>query len=112
MNRARFFLIVALLVGTSGAWTQGKISGLMYGDYFYNVARDTTFARAPLPNSALTGEKSYQAFQFRRIFYGQGATYGKRPGVSRLLKAVCHRFSPWPVTPVGHDYFGTISTIS
>ncbi|MBP1649077.1 MAG: hypothetical protein H6Q30_2522 [Bacteroidetes bacterium] len=62
-------LLLTLLIGTSGAWTQGKISGLMYGDYFYNIARDTAFARTALPNSALTGEKSLQGFQFRRIYF-------------------------------------------
>src|SRR5512140_1114716 len=69
MKKCILCLVAALLVSTSSVWAQGKISGLAYGDYFYNVARDTAFARAALPNSALTGEKSYQAFQFRRIFF-------------------------------------------
>jgi len=45
----------------------GKISGYMFGDYFYNVMRDTTID--DLSNSALSGQKDINGFQFRRIYF-------------------------------------------
>ncbi|MEW6510561.1 MAG: hypothetical protein AB1428_06320 [Bacteroidota bacterium] len=48
---------------------QGKISGYMFGDYFYNVSRDSSISK--LPNvGATNGGKSFQAFQLRRIYFG------------------------------------------
>jgi hypothetical protein len=44
-----------------------KFSGYMFGDYFFNFERDTAISR--LSNVATGGEKSYQAFQFRRIYF-------------------------------------------
>jgi len=46
---------------------QSKFSGYMFGDYFYNVARDSGIAA--IPRAATGGEKSYQAFQLRRIYF-------------------------------------------
>ncbi len=43
-----------------------KISGYMFGDYFYNVARDT--AINSLSNTATGGAKDFNGFQFRRIY--------------------------------------------
>lgn len=43
-----------------------KISGYMFGDYFYNVARDTGIAS--LSNVATGGKKDLNGFQFRRIY--------------------------------------------
>ena len=66
----RLFLVVwtlAVLAGVGHA--QGKISGVFYGDYFYNVARDTTFNRINLPNAALTGPKDLQGFIIRRMYF-------------------------------------------
>jgi hypothetical protein len=45
----------------------GKISGLMYADYFYNIQRDTGIAG--VPNKALSGMQDYNGFQFRRIYF-------------------------------------------
>jgi len=45
----------------------GKISGLMYADYFYNIERDTGIAA--IPNKALSGSKDFNGFQFRRIYF-------------------------------------------
>lgn len=45
----------------------GKISGYMFGDYFYNVMRDSTISE--IPNSALSGKKDINGFQFRRIYF-------------------------------------------
>jgi len=60
-------LMLFFLAGQADA--QGKFSGYMFGDYFYNVARDTAFRRANLPNSAVSGQKDLQAFQIRRIYF-------------------------------------------
>ena len=60
------FCAVLILPVVAGA--QGKFSGYMFGDYFYNVARDTSIAK--LSNVATTnGSKSFQAFQVRRIYF-------------------------------------------
>jgi hypothetical protein len=45
----------------------GKISGYMFGDYFYNVMRDSTISE--IPNTALSGKKDINGFQFRRIYF-------------------------------------------
>lgn len=62
---------IALALSTLGGqvFAQGKFSGYMFGDYFYNVARDTAFKRANLSNSAVNGQKDLQAFQIRRIYF-------------------------------------------
>lgn len=49
--------------------SQGKISGVFYGDYFYNVARDTAANRANLANSAVGGPVSNQGFIIRRVYF-------------------------------------------
>jgi len=45
---------------------KGRISGYMFGDYFYNAARDTGINS--LPNAANGGEKDFHGLQFRRIY--------------------------------------------
>jgi hypothetical protein len=45
----------------------GKFSGLMFGDYFYNILRDSLIN--DLNNTALEGEKDLNGFQFRRIYF-------------------------------------------
>lgn len=46
---------------------QGKISGLMFGDYFYNILRDSTINN--LDNTGLTGIKDLEGFDIRRIYF-------------------------------------------
>jgi hypothetical protein len=46
---------------------EGKISGLMFGDYFYNILRDSTIN--DLNNTGLTGIQDLQGFDFRRIYF-------------------------------------------
>jgi hypothetical protein len=46
---------------------EGKISGLMFGDYFYNILRDSTINN--LNNTGLTGIQDLQGFDFRRIYF-------------------------------------------
>jgi hypothetical protein len=45
----------------------GKFSGLMFGDYFYNILRDSTIN--DISNKAQTGAKDINGFQFRRIYF-------------------------------------------
>jgi hypothetical protein len=41
----------------------------MFGDYYYNVARDTAFSGHAPAKTALSGPKDMQGFQFRRIYF-------------------------------------------
>ncbi|HLP15487.1 MAG TPA: hypothetical protein VK470_04450 [Bacteroidota bacterium] len=45
----------------------GKFSGYMFGDYFYNVQRDTSIAL--FKNTAVNGARDFQGFQLRRIYF-------------------------------------------
>ena len=59
---------VLILLGLSSAIGQGKFSGYMFGDYYYNVMRDATITN--LKNVASpAGTTAYQAFQLRRIYF-------------------------------------------
>lgn len=61
--------VLSLLAGEAVA--QGKFSGYMFGDYFYNVARDSAFNSGGLSNAAdaTKGAKDFQGFQLRRIYF-------------------------------------------
>ena len=66
-----FIVMSIILISTFNLHAQnesnGKISGYMFGGYFYNVARDPGIAG--ISNSALNGEKDFQGFAFRRIYF-------------------------------------------
>lgn len=66
-------LILSCISVTSIMHSQGKFSGYMFGDYYYNVMRDSSFYRtAPSSSaagSAAPGPQAMQAFQFRRIYF-------------------------------------------
>ncbi|MGD0592007.1 MAG: hypothetical protein ABSA44_14600 [Bacteroidota bacterium] len=66
-------IIASLIVlGSTAIFGQGKFSGYMFGDYYYNVGRDSSFNHTAPSNSASSssapGAKAMQAFQFRRIY--------------------------------------------
>ncbi len=71
MRRVLVTVVVVLSLLTGEAAAQGKFSGYMFGDYFYNVARDTAFNSGGLSNAAdaTKGAKDFQGFQFRRIYF-------------------------------------------
>lgn len=46
---------------------KGKLSGYMFGDYFYNLTRDTGIAS--LPDVANGGARDLNGFQLRRVFF-------------------------------------------
>jgi len=67
MKRIPFHLLALCFLLPAGVYAQGTFSGYMFGDYFYNIQRDSSFGS--LANAAAeSGPKSYQAFQFRRIY--------------------------------------------
>ncbi len=67
-----FLIIVITFVPTKIILSQeiinkGKLSGYMFGDYFYNLSRDTLILS--LPDVANGGKKDFNGFQFRRIYF-------------------------------------------
>ena len=66
-------LAVVLMVGSATLLAaqdiinKGRFSGYMFGDYFYNAARDTGISS--LSHVANGGEKDFSGFQFRRIYF-------------------------------------------
>jgi hypothetical protein len=58
------FLLTVVLWGQEKS--PSKFSGYVFGDYFYNVSRDTSFAS--LTNAAAGGAKDFNGFQLRRIY--------------------------------------------
>ncbi len=73
MIKYLFLLIVGVCLVSATALSQATFSGYMFGDYYYNIARDTSFNHKAPSNSALSsaapGPKDMQAFQFRRIYF-------------------------------------------
>jgi hypothetical protein len=68
----RLLVFFVLILSTfSTVFTQDKnpvkFSGYMFGDYFYNMSRDSTINR--ISNKALSGVRDFNAFQFRRIYF-------------------------------------------
>jgi hypothetical protein len=61
------FFCLFIITGFAQESSNGKISGLMFGDYFYNVIRDSLIE--DVPNKALLGIKDLNGFQFRRIYF-------------------------------------------
>ena len=73
MQKYLLLLAVGLFLVTGSAFSQMTFSGYMFGDYYYNVARDSSFNHKAPANSALNsaapGPIAMQAFQFRRIYF-------------------------------------------
>jgi hypothetical protein len=66
----RLFLVAAILCffGTNSINAQGKFSGYMFGDYYYNILRDNGTHLNSASSSTAPGGTAMQAFQFRRIY--------------------------------------------
>lgn len=64
---------------------EGKISGLMFGDYFYNILRDSTIN--DLNNTGLTGVQNLQGFDFRRIYFTYDYTISENFGTRFRLES-------------------------
>jgi len=65
--RKLFLLVIIMFSSINFLHAQGRISGYMFGDYFYNAARDTSITS--LPNVANGGAKDLRGFQLRRIYF-------------------------------------------
>lgn len=61
-----FGLFVITLISTAQEKPATTISGYMFGDYFYNITRDSSLGA--LSNVATGGKKDFNGFQFRRIY--------------------------------------------
>lgn len=73
MQRLLVLPAVGIFLVSASAFSQATFSGYMFGDYYYNVARDSSFNHTPPSYSGLSasapGPKAMQAFQFRRIYF-------------------------------------------
>ncbi len=65
-NIVLVFIVIVLSIFVNPLFAQGKLHGLMFGDYYYNASRDG--AISSLKNVATSGEQDFQAFQIRRIY--------------------------------------------
>jgi hypothetical protein len=69
---ARLCFVLVIATGTliaQDSQPKTRISGYMFGDFYYNVARDSSYQKGSAPsNAALSGVKDLQGFQFRRIY--------------------------------------------
>jgi len=66
MKRIAILLCTLATLAVTLASAQGKFSGYVFGDYFYNVGKDTAFSK--LSRTVVPGSKDFQAFQIRRIY--------------------------------------------
>ncbi len=66
MKRIVILLCIFATFGVGLASAQGKFSGYVFGDYYYNVGKDTAFSK--LARTVVPGNKDFQAFQIRRIY--------------------------------------------
>lgn len=63
--KTRLTLLAGLIFATS-LFSQGKFTGYIFGDYFYNAKRDAEIAT--IKNTANGGEKDLNGFNIRRIY--------------------------------------------
>ena len=69
MKKSLFLLALGLLAVSVTAFGQGKFSGYMFGDYYYNLARNDVMPGNSASVSSAPGATAMQAFQFRRIYF-------------------------------------------
>lgn len=69
----KLFILTILLLSTScfvfaqEVVNKGRISGYMFGDYFYNMSRDSSISS--LSNVVNGGNKDLNGFQLRRVYF-------------------------------------------
>lgn len=68
MKKIHYLVItlIFLFAVDASAQISGKFSGYMFGDYYYNIERDTGIAN--IPDVAIGGAKDLNGFEFRRIY--------------------------------------------
>lgn len=73
MKKNLILLAVGLYIIPAIGLSQGKFSGYMFGDYYFNVARDSSFYHTAPSNAASSssapGANAMQAFQLRRVYF-------------------------------------------
>lgn len=73
MNNKSILLAIGLFVASGSLCSQGKFSGYVFSDYYYIVARDSSFNHTAPSNAASSssapGSKAMQAFQLRRVYF-------------------------------------------
>ena len=71
MQKMIKILVTCALLVPGTLMSQGKFSGYMFGDFYYNIARDGTFGALvnTASSGAASGTTAMQAFQFRRIYF-------------------------------------------
>lgn len=67
MKRVLLFIFGSLLLSQTGVLAQGKFSGYMFGDYYYNFKQVVPAGEAA--SKAAPGGTAFQAFQIRRIYF-------------------------------------------
>ena len=67
MKKLAILALCLTAFAASDVMAQGKFSGLVFGDYFYNLARDTAISKLK-PAIVTPGSKDFQGFQIRRIY--------------------------------------------
>ena len=68
-------ILPANLIFSQKEESEGTFSGHMFGDYFYNINRDTSILS--IPYSALSGSKDLNGFQIRKIYFTYDADISK-----------------------------------
>jgi predicted porin len=69
MKKLFLFASIFFICGIHLMNAQGKFSGYMFGDYYYNIMRDNGSLSNSASSSAAPGTTAMQAFQFRRIYF-------------------------------------------
>ena len=67
MKRAILFVAGLLLFSQASVLAQGKFSGYMFGDYYYNLKQVVSSSEAAA--KATPGGTAFQAFDIRRIYF-------------------------------------------
>lgn len=71
--KKKLFLVTLILIASvkvlfcQEVVNKGRFSGYMFGDYFYNLTRDTGISS--LPNVVNGGERDLNGFQLRRVYF-------------------------------------------
>lgn len=66
MKKFLILCVIMFISAISGIFPQGKFSGKVYADYFYNISSDTSINS--VNNSVVGGTPDLNGIQFRRIY--------------------------------------------
>ena len=102
-----FVLTLICLAGIQSVRSQGKFSGYMFGDWYYNVTRDTSFnpPHTGPGKTALSGPKDLNGFQFRRIYFAYDNDISEKFTSRFRLEADQSALSGTKILPVVKDAY-------